>query len=552
MSLPALNEPAPEKTAAPAANKLLIAPSLLDLFFLTLMAWLFLVPPEGWGRLLEDGDIGWHIRVGEWILDHKSIPREDLFSFTRPGEPWFAWEWGAELIYGLLYRGWGLKGIVLFSGAQIALFGAILVRYSLWRGANPLLAVCLSFAGVGAASVHFLARPHLYTLILVPIALWMLEADRRAPGWYLWLLAPLTAVWVNLHGGFLVVPLMAGLMAAGVVAEEWWRQGSIAAAVRPAARYALLACACTLASAMNPYGLALHAHAFSHLSAGWIQEIVDEFQPPDFRRENAQQFGILLLAGLISIPMMLRRRLVTESLWLLFWAQQSLGSVRHITVFVAVAAPVAGTELSRIWATWVRHGGPRSIRSALEGFAADLKAGCSRSTVWPAAIIAIVLVADIPLGWPADFPPHRFPIAEITRHAAFLQSHRVYTSDEWADYLVFRNWPRQRVFIDGRIDFYGREIGRKALDLSQARPGWGDTLDGFSVEVVLAEPAWPLTGRLRQDSGWEIVEESGQAVIFQRVGNVADNNRGSAAKFVGPGTNGFIQTDRILLGRAPK
>jgi hypothetical protein len=551
VSRSALTATAPEKTAA-ASRKLSLAPTLLDLFFLTLIAWLFVIPPEGWSRLLEDGDIGWHIRVGEWILDHRSIPREDFFSFTRPGGPWFAWEWGAELIYGVLFRVWGLKGIVLFSGAQIALFGAILVRYSLWRGANPLLAVGLSLAGVGATSIHFLARPHLYTLILVPVALWMLEADRRFPGWRIWLLAPVTAIWVNLHGGFLAVPALAGLMAVGGGLEEWWRGRGRAAAFRVAVRYCGLAAACALASVINPYGIALHAHAFSHLSAGWIREIVDEFQPPDFRRENVQQFGVLLALGLLSVPMMLRRRRVTEALWMLFWAQQSLGSVRHITLFVAVAVPVVGTELSRIWAKWVESGGPRSLRAALDGFAGDLNAGCSRITAWPAILLAGVLVLDAPLGWPADFPSAKFPTGEIGRHAGLLAASRVYTSDEWADYLIFRNWPRQRVFIDGRIDFYGREIGRSALDLSQARPGWEQTLERFSVDVVVAAPGWPLARALAVDGRWAVVEKSDKAVIFQRIAGGPSTAPEAAGKFVGAGTNGFTQTSRILLGRAPK
>ena len=43
--------------------------------------------------MLGDGDTGWHIRTGEWILAHGQVPRQDMFSFTKPGEPWFAWEW---------------------------------------------------------------------------------------------------------------------------------------------------------------------------------------------------------------------------------------------------------------------------------------------------------------------------------------------------------------------------------------------------------------------------------------------------------------------------
>ena len=34
---------------------------------------------------------------------------------------------------------------------------------------------------VGAASIHFLARPHIFTMLLLSISVWMIEADRESP-----------------------------------------------------------------------------------------------------------------------------------------------------------------------------------------------------------------------------------------------------------------------------------------------------------------------------------------------------------------------------------
>ena len=32
-------------------------------------------------------DAGWHIRTGEYILDHHAVPHQDLYSFSKPGHP---------------------------------------------------------------------------------------------------------------------------------------------------------------------------------------------------------------------------------------------------------------------------------------------------------------------------------------------------------------------------------------------------------------------------------------------------------------------------------
>ena len=63
-------------------------PSMTDCIFIVLIVWLFIASSPGWGRLLGDGDTGWHIRVGESILRTGSVRRPIHFhspSQMRPG-----------------------------------------------------------------------------------------------------------------------------------------------------------------------------------------------------------------------------------------------------------------------------------------------------------------------------------------------------------------------------------------------------------------------------------------------------------------------------------
>src|SRR5580658_9629080 len=198
-----------------------LVPSMSDCFFMALVSWLFIFVATGWKSLLGDGDTGWHIRTGQYILAHHAVPTQDLFSFSRAGAPWFAWEWLSDVLYAALFQVGGLKAIVLVSGLMIGLFATIVLRYTLWRGANPLLAVCTTMLATGAASMHFLARPHLFTLLLVPACFWVLEADRREKTRWLWALIPITALWTNLHGGFVIFLVLIGLLIAGSALEAW-------------------------------------------------------------------------------------------------------------------------------------------------------------------------------------------------------------------------------------------------------------------------------------------------------------------------------------------
>src|SRR5581483_2463528 len=172
-------------------------PSFSDLFFVALIAWLFVCGASGWKSLLMDGDAGWHIRTGQYILAHGQVPKQDLFSFSRPNAPWFAWEWLADVLDAALFQFGGLKAIVLFAGVLIGIYATVVLRYTLWRGANALLAITTTLLAVGGSSMHFLARPHVFTLLLLPVCIWIIESDRRNPSRWLWALVPLTALWTN-------------------------------------------------------------------------------------------------------------------------------------------------------------------------------------------------------------------------------------------------------------------------------------------------------------------------------------------------------------------
>src|SRR5947199_7417963 len=103
----------PVTARSPGRLRRFCTPSLADLFPAILLIAEF-GRPSSWQALLADGDTGWHIRTGDFILQNGRVPWRDLFSYSRPGEPWFAWEWLADVLFALLHRWRGLEGVALF------------------------------------------------------------------------------------------------------------------------------------------------------------------------------------------------------------------------------------------------------------------------------------------------------------------------------------------------------------------------------------------------------------------------------------------------------
>jgi hypothetical protein len=493
-----------------------LMPSFSDLLFGFVIFWLFLAGEAHWGRLLGDGDTGWHIRVGESILETGVVPTTDPFSFSKPGAPWFAWEWLSEVLLAALHRAGGLKAVTLVFGLLVALYGTLLVRYMVWRGADALAALGTGLLAIGAASIHYLARPHLFTLVLLVLSLWLVERDRRRPSWHVWLLVPGTVLWTNLHGGFPALIVCLGILAGGGAVEAWLAGEPPPRRWRPLVRYGALAALCSAASLINPYGFELHRHMAAYLRSDWIKKVVVEFLAPTFRTEAVRQFEILMMLGLMSGAALVARRRVVEAAWVAVWAHLALTSARHIPIFVIVAAPVVADELTRLYRRWSGAAGPRSVAGILGRVTSDLAPGFRRTSLWPAILVVFLVLSPAGSKWPRDFPAVDFPVAFIDRHQDRIRRGRLFTSDEWADYLLYRFYPRQRVFIDGRSDFYGPQIGDQYIALTRGDADWRGILDRHGFDVVLALPGWPLCSLLRQSRDWALVDQSKEAALFER------------------------------------
>jgi hypothetical protein len=496
-------------------------PSMSDLFLVAFFIWTFLAGSSGWAGLLADADSGWHIRTGEVILQTHTVPQKDLYSFSKPAADWYAWEWLTDIIWAKLHGAFGLRGICWFAGVLIIAFLALLLRFSLWMGASLFISLATALIAAGASSVHFLARPHIFTLALLPLSVWLIEADRRRPSHRVFLMVPLVGLWANLHGGFPAVLLVLGAAAAGSAIEVLI--GASGVTWNRAIRYAALTAAGACASLANPYGYRLHQHMIEYLRSNWIRTVVEEFHSPSFNNENMFQFEVLLFLGLMAAASLIQRKRVTEVLWILGFGHMALSSVRHVTIYSAVTAPYIAVELTRWWNYAFGGASKKSIAGIWNQIAADLTPSFNRTTFWlPVVLTGALFLPASMAHWPSDYPKEMFPVDLIHKRQQLLAHSRLLTTDQWGDYLIYLNYPEQRVFVDGRSDFYGPEIGNQYLQLLQGQYQWKTLLAKHRFDHVMAPLDWPLASLLKSDPDWKLLDDTGKVVLFERARNSHD------------------------------
>jgi len=495
-------------TIASAAERTLrLAPTLPDLFFALLLVAQF-GRIDKWQALLGDGDTGWHIRTGEYILAH-GVPARDPFSFSRAGQPWYAWEWLSDVIFARIHGWFGLPGLAVLGAVLVCLSAALLFAWLLRRGAGAWVALPVTLAATSAASVHNLARPHLFSLVLLVAGLWLLDEDRRVCTPWLWTLVPVTGLWANLHGGFAAWLGILVFLAAVSAAE---RNG---AASR---RYGLLAGLSATATLINPYRWQLHRHILEYLGSRWIADHVLEFQSPQIRSENMLVFALLLLAGMAVAAKVCRRSQWFEPGLVAIFGYAALRSARYVPLFAMVSAPLLASYAARTWEESALRAKARGAWRVLWESSQSLGAGW-RLTAWMPILGGLALLAVFPANGLSDFPARAFPVTAVAQNAGLLASPaRILTSDQWGDYLIYRLYPRTRVFFDGRSDFYGEAIGNDYRVLMLADRTSGEVMARYGFTAALLPLDWPLGQLLERDPVWRVAYRDGQAVLLVAAG----------------------------------
>src|SRR5262245_13657691 len=264
-----------------------VLPSLTDFAFLMPIVFLF-GRMDGVKTLFADCDTGWHIRTGEWIIANGLVPARDILSFSKAGKPWYPWEWLSDVIFARVTALGGLQALVLFSVVLLSVtFTALfmLVR----RKANAVIAVGITMLAAAASSIHWLARPHLFTLLFLVLFYAALEQVREGCTHFggvpiLAAFPVITILWTNLHGGFFVGTLMIAAYGAAELIQTLCAPESVERkpGFQKARAYFLSAGACMAASLINPYTYHLHVHMASYLRDPWNSEHINEFFSPSF------------------------------------------------------------------------------------------------------------------------------------------------------------------------------------------------------------------------------------------------------------------------------
>lgn len=445
-------------------------------------------------------DFWWHMATGRAIVETGAIPQVDAFSYTRAGEPFFNQSWLAQLLMIGLYRLGELPLVLVAQAFVMALAYGLLLRLCLLRTDRLRLCVALLLLTTLPLSFdNWTVRPQSYVFPLFAAYLTVLTEYRLGRARRLWLMPPLMALWVNMHGSFVLGLALIGIVFFGEAVRHW-RERRAPRGDRPDAKpgqwlgifdsslifWGALTAAATL---VNPRGIGVLAYVANLLGSNQVTSLVTEWAPPTIRDINGTIFFLFVLGTALVLIYARSRPDLTDLLLFGAFLWLALGATRNIVWLGFVATPLLAVQAATLLPP------PPERRFA----------GVPLMNGFLIGLLALLLVIGSPWVKPALLPPQVGALlaegtpVDATRALRNLPERpaRLFHAMSYGSYLIWAA-PEQKVFIDPRIELYPFEQWRDYILLGQ----------GANSEALLAK--YDIDGLMLS------VEEQEQLVKYAR------------------------------------
>ncbi|MFI5340976.1 MAG: tetratricopeptide repeat protein [Candidatus Methylomirabilales bacterium] len=480
---------------------------------------------------ISSEDTWWHLKQGELYVTTHSLPVQDPFAFTTSGHEWIKYSWLADILFYLIYRAAGLPGLILFRLLVLLLLASLLYRVLRSCDLHPLAAVLLVFLSSLALRFRLYVRPELlsFLLLLASMAILFRLQDTHPGAAYA--LLPVQLIWTNVHASFVFGFALPGLvLLANLLPGTWatpgWGRLSLD---RLRLRHLATTIACLpVAAFVNPYGVSMLLFPLRQNTmpglvsfAEWAQVwVLPEIDPVWW--EVVVVLAVVLLAFLITALLLFAWEGRIDPVgWgiVLCMGSYAIFRNRAVPYFILAVLPLLAVALVRVATHLPARAFGRSPR------------GLERIGVFACLLVLTASIVDqafLTSRNPAGLGvrSHYFPEGA----AAFLERYhldgRVFNTYEFGGYLIWRRWPADLVFIDGRYDgiLFGETL-MAAYDEAHRSPTALDRItSAYDVEILVldANPARRMA-HIGQHSGWARVYWDPVAEVYvRRGGHFAD------------------------------
>ncbi len=468
------------------------------------------------GRLIDDSDLGFHLRSGQWILENHQFPSTDPFTYTVPNHSYTDMQWLYQIPLYLVYKFGGYPLISVFHiGLILLAFGLVFLR--LYKtGESHGFSLLLFAVVLFASEFRFRSRPEVLSWILMGLTLWVLESWLDQSRDRLFLLPMIQWFWANTEGLFFIGWGLIGIYCV----SSYFRNRKVD---RKLFFWGFLSLAATW---LNPYFMKGLYFPIKHLlelnSSDVFKNSVQELKSPWGLNGLAlsAQFNNVITYMLFSIVLLLlivftfKKRKLHEILMPLAMFSISAVAIRNIPLFTLSCAPIAATcwnDLKGVW-KWKFPEILKNKRIIPFGFTLIILGLCLR-VITSAYYVTSKRAERFGIGINTELQP--------IRAAQFLTKNklngRILNSLDPGDWLEWQG--RQKTFIDGRLHVMGKDLFTEYMASFQ-NGGLSSLAAKYQADIIFLSlndpPQWIL--QLNGMPEWRLVYLDESDAVYLRKG----------------------------------
>lgn len=476
-------------------------------------------------------DLFWHLKTGEYIWQHHALVNVDIFSHEAAGKPWVLHEWLSEVILYPIFHHFGYLGLNILAAVLFTL--TFYLAYAAARELLPSkwLALVLSLLFMQTPILRLAARPEAYTMLFLAAFIYLLFGLKYfGRTRQLTLLPVLMLVWANMHAGWLIGLFLLG----GFTVLEWFNYW-VAGVRQPTQRRQLqiltgVAVLTVLATVATPNVVEWWLYPFKTTSLKLTHSIY-EWLSPDFH------YGIykwyLFCVGLYVTMLVFARQRpdLTEFALPGVFVALSFISRRHVDLACVVMVPFAaavcraGFDFGRYASSprWLKLTATlQRLKGGALGRWTPKQQGLRGATRVLGGLIVLVAAGIFAWRAPASVQATKtqvragYPVSatDFLIHSGIRG--RMFNFYDVGGYLIYRLWPQQRVFMDGRSDMYGDAIFDDYQTMISGFAGWKALMNKYKIDYMLINDSAPLRRVLRDDPMFRPVYDDGKFAILVR------------------------------------
>jgi hypothetical protein len=494
-------------------------------------------------------DEWWHLRTGQYIVEHRALPQHDIFAYTSLEMPWVNHEWLSQVIFYLVYDAVGIKGFILFKSLIIVAAFAILFFAVRKRANNPYIALFVTIIAALASRHTLYPRPPIFSYLLMSIYLSLLysiteDQVGKFPTWKIALFPILMIFWVNLHGGAILGIILVGCFLVGNLFSYFKSglSGFNGLYKKPEQNQItkilfIILIFVLLASLVNPYGYKVFKLTVEVMQDRALVESIGELKSPDFHYTHFYELLILLL--ILAFAWSLTAVTATDLILAFFFLHQSLNYVRHLPLFGIVAAPIVGKHLALAWQNlWNKKVGvenfqPEQPAEEPSDIMAELApSGQSPKLAWNKVILSglIILVffyvlfvegqfsLNLETIYGPGFRVRDYPVKAADFILANDFAGNMFNEINSSGYLMWRLYPKHLVFTDNRFDIFGSKFLKEFYTVTEIWDNWQEVLNKYNVNYIIISKDSMLDRTLARTPGWlKVYYDYGYAIYVKDI-----------------------------------